>query len=515
MRIPPRAMPDPITDIADPEIQGELDGLRLLVEETTGNVIAFVRYERVTEREAGIRYLKEQLSIPVVERVLSEDRKNPLALLDNLSDQRCCVQFYDLEAALTEVTGYLNVNREAYAEVPHALVFWVGEHGLREVATNAPDFWAWRSGVFDVRSGQSDLLKAVSQIALTDGVRFTDQGDLQRRADLYQELISEKNDPEYIARLRLKLAAVLHMLGELDASEREACQLKVWAEERGHDSWIAAACHLLGTVFQEREEYEKAEEYYRKSVELRENLDSEYDVSATYHQLGTLAREREELEVAEKWYRKAVEAERRLGKKQSLAKTYYELGRLAQRRQKLEKAEDWYRKAMGIEENLGNERDAAMTYRGIGELARERRNFAEAEKWLQKSLEIESRLEDDRGAAATYHELGKLAHERGNLAEAKKMYLKSLEVRKKLGYNRGVASTYNELGRLSREQENFEEAKKYHRKSLENRTKIEGELGAAQTYHELGMIAQELGNRKEAEGWYHKSAKIKEQLGEN
>jgi hypothetical protein len=135
-------MPDPTTDVVAPDARSELDGLRLLVEETDGSVIMFVRYRTVAEREAGVRYLKEQLSVPVEERVLSEERQNPLALLENLPDERRCVQFYDLEAALPEVTGYLNVNREAYAEVPYALVFWAGEHGLREVATNAPDFWA-------------------------------------------------------------------------------------------------------------------------------------------------------------------------------------------------------------------------------------------------------------------------------------------------------------------------------------------------------------------------------------
>jgi len=207
--------------------------LCLLVEETEGTVIAFVHYRRVTEREAGVRYLKEQLALPVEERLLSEERQNPLALLDNLPDERRCVQLYDLEAALPEVTGYLNVNREAYAEVPHALVFWVGEHGLREVATNAPDFWAWRSGVFDVRSNEPDLSQSLSQVALADDVQFTNRADLERRAELYEGLIEEHEgeDEEYVAQLRTKLFAILYRLRRLERAEEQAQKACEYAEQ--------------------------------------------------------------------------------------------------------------------------------------------------------------------------------------------------------------------------------------------------------------------------------------------
>lgn len=295
-------------DYIDASVRGELDTLRLLVEETDGNVIAFVRYRRVTEREAGVRYLKEQLSLPVEERVLSEERQNPITLLDNLPDERRCVQFYDLEAALPEVTGYLNVNREAYAEVPHALVFWVGEHGLREVATNAPDFWAWRSGVFDVRSEGADLSQSVSQVALADDVQFTDRGDLERRAELYEGLIQEyeEEDEEYVIRLRLKLSSVSHMLRDLERAEQEAREAMTHAEREGKKEIAAHAYHNLGMVALERRDLEAAEEWYRKSVEIEERLGDEHGAATTYGELGQLAREREDFQEAGRWFLRAV-----------------------------------------------------------------------------------------------------------------------------------------------------------------------------------------------------------------
>jgi tetratricopeptide (TPR) repeat protein len=289
-------MPDSIADIAEPKVQGELDGLRLLVEETEGNVIAFVRYERVTEREAGIRYLKEHLSIPVVERVLSGQRQNPLALLDNLPEERCCVQLYDLEAALPEIAGYLNVNREAYADVPHALVFWVGEHGLREIAQNAPDFWAWRSGVFDVRSEGVDLTRSISQVALAGDVQFTNRGDLERRAQLYEGLIGEYEgeDEEYVARLRLKHSAVLYWLRRLERAHGEALRAKEYAEREGDEKTAGQAYHQLGIIAQERWDFEEAKTWHEKAVEIFERQGDQHEAAHTYGQMGILAAQQDD-----------------------------------------------------------------------------------------------------------------------------------------------------------------------------------------------------------------------------
>jgi len=453
-------MPESATDIIEPEVQGELDTLSLLVEETDGSVIAFVRYRTVAEREAGVRYLKEQLSLPVEERVLSEERTNPLALLESVPDERRCVQFYDLEAALPEVTGSLNVNREAYADVPHALVFWVGEHGLREVATNAPDFWAWRSGVFDVRSDELELSQSMSQVALADDVQFTDRGDLERRTELYEGLIEEYEgeDEKYVAHLRLKLFAVAFRLRHLEQAEEETHRLKAYAEQENADEWEAQAYHQLGMIAQERRDFEEAEDWYHKSVEINERRDDEHGVAKTHHQLGIVAQQRREFKEAEQWYRESVGISEHLGDDHMAAKTYHNLGVVAQERHEFEEAEEWLRKSVVIKERLGDERGAAKTYHQLGRLAQERRNLEEAEKWYRRSVEIEERLGDEQGAAKSYHHLGKVARERRDLEEAEDWYRKSVEISEHLGDDHMAATTYGQWGQLARDRGDFQEA---------------------------------------------------------
>ena len=136
-------------ELADPEIARQADALSLLIRETDSGLLAFALYRSVREQKAAVHALKERLVLPVVEFILSAQQKDPVLLLQSIpASPRVCVFFYDAEEALPEVAGYVNLQREAFAEVPHAVIFWVREYGLRELAIHAPDFWSWRSGVF-------------------------------------------------------------------------------------------------------------------------------------------------------------------------------------------------------------------------------------------------------------------------------------------------------------------------------------------------------------------------------
>jgi len=93
------------------------------------------------------------LPLPVEEFTLTTARRNPFDLIEGVkADGRVACFVYDVEDAFPEALGYLNLQRERLAELPHAVVFWVREYGLRQIGVQAPDFWAWRSGVFDFRA---------------------------------------------------------------------------------------------------------------------------------------------------------------------------------------------------------------------------------------------------------------------------------------------------------------------------------------------------------------------------
>ncbi|MCW3129156.1 MAG: tetratricopeptide repeat protein [Methanophagales archaeon] len=98
--------------------------------------------------------------------------------------------------------------------------------------------------------------------------------------------------------------------------------------------------------------------------------EAEPKIAVGYHQLGMIAEERQQFDVAEQWYRKALEIRERLGLERYAANDYHQLGMIAEERQQFDAAEQWYRKALEIYERLGLERDAADDYHQLGRMRR-------------------------------------------------------------------------------------------------------------------------------------------------
>jgi tetratricopeptide (TPR) repeat protein len=280
----------------------------------------------------------------------------------------------------------------------------------------------------------------------------------------------------------------------------------------GAEALCASLWHNLGMIAQERREFNEAEQWYRKSLALKEKLKDEYSKASTLHQLGRIAQERREFNEAEQWYRKSLAIKEKLKNEYGQAQTLHNLGIIAQERREFDEAEQWYRKSLAIEEKLKNEYSKASTLHQLGMIALERREFEEAEQWYRKSLALKEKLKDEYSKASTLHQLGMIALERREFKEAEQWYRKSLAIEEKLKNEYGQAQTLHQLGMIAQERREFEEAEQWYRKSLALKEKLKNEYGQAQTLHQLGRIAQERREFEEAEQWYRKSLAIEEKL---
>jgi tetratricopeptide (TPR) repeat protein len=176
-------------------------------------------------------------------------------------------------------------------------------------------------------------------------------------------------------------------------------------------------------------------------------------IAVIYHQLGMTAQDRGRLDEAEDWYRKSLTIEEELGDRHGMASTHHELGNTAFAYGRLDEAEDWYRKSLTIEEELGDRPNMAVTYGQLGTTAKNRGRLDEAEDWYRKSLTIFEELGDRPHMAVTYHQLGITAQDRGWLDEAEDWYRKSLTINEELGNRRGMALTYAQLGLLAEDRD--------------------------------------------------------------
>jgi tetratricopeptide (TPR) repeat protein len=295
-------------------------------------------------------------------------------------------------------------------------------------------------------------------------------------------------------------------------------QALAWLQDQPKTEWtrgtIAVTYHQLGNTAYLRGRLDEADDWYRQSLAVEEELGDRPGMVSTYHQLGMTAQDRRLLDEADDWYRKALAVEEELGDRPSMAATYHQLGNTAHMRGRLDEAEGWYRQSLTIKEELGDRPGVALTYHQLGMTAQHRGRVEEAEGWYRKSLTITEELGDRPGMARTYHQLGMTAEIRRRLDEAEDWYRKSLTIIEKLGDRPGMALTYHQLGNTAYLRGQLDVAEGWYRKALAVEEEFDDRPSMASTYHQLGVTARDHRRLDEAEDWYRRSLTIREGLGD-
>ncbi len=334
----------------------------------------------------------------------------------------------------------LNRAREQFRELALPLVLVLPRYALDQLSREAPDFWAWRSGVFEVRMEEARLEQMVHDVTRPSVGDYENLSAARKREHLevLRGLLAEleaQGDGKQRARreLHYRIARLLYSTGQYSDAEAAAAKALALAQEAGDRGTVAAAGHLLGIVAQHRDDLVAAEEWYRKALEITEELGDRQGMAGSHHQLGNVAQDRGDLAAAEEWYRKALEIKEALGDRAGVAGSYHQLGIVAQLRGDLAAAEEWYRKALEINKALAYRAGMAGSYHQLGNVAQLWGDLAAAEEWYRKTLEITEALGNRPAMANSYHQLGIVAQNRGDLAAAEEWYRKALEIKEALG----------------------------------------------------------------------------------
>jgi tetratricopeptide (TPR) repeat protein len=275
---------------------------------------------------------------------------------------------------------------------------------------------------------------------------------------------------------------------------------------------VAASYHQLGIISEEQKDYQTAESWYKKSLEISERNEYEQCMAATYHHLGIITEEQNDFRMAEIWCKKALDIFTKQ-KSEKVAETYHQLGTIAKRQRNFQIAESWYKKALKIYLKQDNDHGIACVYENLGSIALEQRDFKSAESWCKKSLKIFKKQGDKYEIAASTYQLGRIVQEQEDFQGAEYWYKKALEILWKQGDECNVISIYYQLGIITHKQKDYQAAESWNKKVLEICEKQGNIRDTASAYHHFGMAAQEQKAFEMSEYWYKKSLEIHEKYG--
>lgn len=400
-------------------------------------------FSELPEKRISVFYFENP-----IENLLDEIRQR---LID---EKPAAVFVYGLETSMpkseiadkTSLVLNLNATRNAFPTVIDCpLILWLPTYGLKAIMNGAPDFFSVRSGVFffenDEKLMSQQISEAISlgeseQDALTFEERQTRLEDLKDLLAEYQSLPDHKRDFEAEYELKDRLAVLYFKMAHYSKAKKLFQELLDYAEQRNNEEKIANQLRHLGRVYDSQGDYQKAEEYYQKVLEIRLNIlgENHTETAISYNNLGNSYHSLGDYQKAKEYYQKALQIRLNiLGENHpDTAISYSNLGNVCYSERDYKKAEELYLKALQIQLNTLGENHPKMerSYNDFASVYFSKGDYQKAEEYYQKALQIHLNIlgENHPNTAIGYNNLGAVYHSQDDYQKAKLNYEKALEL---------------------------------------------------------------------------------------
>ncbi|MFN8951434.1 MAG: tetratricopeptide repeat protein [Aphanizomenon sp.] len=453
------------------EINFPPDGELLVEALTTNSQCEEIQFVILKFADPNLRFLRDEIikELPKIER---EVNKKLVLIIQGL--EKSIGVFGEYPPFLQD----LNFVRDAYKKtVPYPILFILPDYAINRLAKFAPDFWAWRSGVFRFKTLEKTRENAITQ-TLESNIEIdrVEPQEKQERIEILQSLLmeykptSEKTNDGNLRRY----TNILLELGTAYISQHQAKTAREYlaealqiADKLADINFKRQVLNKIGDAFAEERKFEKAINYYQQSLDIAQELKNRNHQSYSLFRLGNAYFHLRQFLEARKYYQQCLEIYQELDDHDNQANTYHNLGIVAQEMREYAQARDFYQLALSIFIEFGDRYSQARTYHNLGIVAQKMREYAQARDFYQQALAIYIEFGDRYEQAGTYHNLGIVAQEMGEYAQARNFYQQALAIRIEFGDRYSQASTYGQLGLLAEAQEDYTEARTNLQKALE------------------------------------------------
>lgn len=322
----------------------------------------------------------EEVAPPAKDSATTNGARATTSEASAASQPKLAIFVYGLERSISSREVYppllssLNLNRELFRQqLPHPLLLWLPDYALTAIARQAPDFWAWRSGLYEFapeRESAERSLEAVRGEELHITESLSEQAKRERLVMLkglledYREMGDGRHEQDAIASILNEIGLVHEVLGEWTEAKQAYGEYLTISRNLNDDAREAIALHNLGGIAQDQGEIEEARRLYGESLEIKRRLGSRRGVAITLHNLAMLAQAQGKIEEARRFYGESLEIAKRLGDQRGVAATLHQLGRLAEDGDSKTEAARLFREALSIFERLRSP-DAEVARRSL------------------------------------------------------------------------------------------------------------------------------------------------------
>ena len=255
------------------------------------------------------------------------------------------------------ILAELNLGRDAFLrDVPHPLVIWLPDYAVTAVARFAPDFWAWRSGVFEFETDESERSAAFEQSTWRDRpwhalTNLTPEARLLRRRQL-ESLLDDYRDLPADSLVFKERADILADLGRVCAASQNYGEAAVYYNR------ALAVYRQVNDKGGEAEMFtglgdkRKALDFYEQALPLQRQVGDRGGEATTLNNIGGVHDALGDKRKALDFYEQALPLRRQVGDRWGESITRYNLVMVYEALGDLQRAEDELKIVVALDEAI-------------------------------------------------------------------------------------------------------------------------------------------------------------------
>jgi len=238
------------------------------------------------------------------------------------------------------------------------------------------------------------------------------------------------------------------------------------SEKKAFKKSLSLAFNSLGIIFYNKGDYDKAINYYSRSLKIREEIHDKKGLAATLNNLGVVNQDQGDYAKAIEYYTLSLIKNEEIGDKNGEANTLSNIGRIYREQGDNTKAINFQTRSLKIKEAIGDKRGMAIAYSNIGAIYSDQDNNVKAMEYFTLYLKVSEEIGDKNNIALALADIGEVLKKQEDNSKSLEYLNGSLKIFEELGDKKWEASLMNVIGDIYKKKGEIEKASEFYKKAL-------------------------------------------------
>lgn len=192
---------------------------------------------------------------------------------------------------------------------------------------------------------------------------------------------------------------------------------------------MSTSYNNTGMIHQHQKRYDKAEEYFNKSIKIDLEIGDKKGMAQCYNNIGTIKEETNKYDEAIKNYEISLQLKRETNDTDGIPSTLINMGIIRMNQNKFRESQDYFEKALQMSLENSNKQTQALALINLGDLFYLKKQFPESITYYQKGIEVCKNQNYDQFLSYAYQSISLSLYRMKNFEKAYDFFQKYVSIK--------------------------------------------------------------------------------------